>query len=237
MIKIIVNGSCGKMGKRIMSLAAADPKIKIVGALEQNAHPELGKKLEGVAITDDLACIQKADVVLDFTIAAATIKLLEAAKRYKKALVIGTTGLSQDEIDTIGKAAKIIPVLFSPNMSKGVNLLFRQVGDLARSLKGYRIRIKETHHIHKKDAPSGTAKKIAQIIEESSGVKVKDIQSIREGEIIGDHEVAFESDFDVITLSHSAKNRDILAQGAIDAAKWLKGQPAGLYNMQDVLGK
>jgi len=237
MVKIAVNGCCGKMGKRIISLAAADPDMKLVGALERSEHPDLGKQIEGVTISTAPSCIEKADVVIDFTAAASTIKLLGALKKYKKAAVIGTTGLTQDDIDKIYKTAETLPILFSPNMSKGVNILFRQVGQLARSLKGYKVKIKEAHHIHKKDAPSGTAKKIAQIIEENSGVKVEDIQSIREDEIVGDHEVTFVSGLDVITISHSAKTRDILAQGAVDAAKWLAKKTIGLYSMQDVLGK
>ena len=122
-------------------------------------------------------------------------------------------------------------------MSVGVNLLFSMVQEAAATLKGYKVRIKEAHHVHKKDAPSGTAKKIAEVITGQTKETVKDIEAIREGEIIGDHEVTFECDLDTVVLSHSAKTRDIFAQGAVNAAKWLFNKPAGLYSMKDVLEK
>ncbi len=150
-------------------------------------------------------------------------------------MVIGTTGLTDAQTKEIEVAANKLPIVFSTNMSIGVNLLFKLVKETAAKLsKDYSVRIIEAHHIHKKDAPSGTAKHLAAIVG-NTGFKVADIKSIREGEIIGDHEVVFDSGVDTIRLSHSAKTRDIFAKGALAAAKWLVKKKPGLYSMQDVL--
>ncbi|MBU4305974.1 MAG: 4-hydroxy-tetrahydrodipicolinate reductase [Candidatus Omnitrophica bacterium] len=236
MIGLAVNGCCGRMGSRIMALAQADKEFRIVAGLEMKAHPRLGTVVNGIKVSDDLSAIEKADVIIDFTAVQATMNMLGAALKYKKALVIGTTGLNEQEIAAIERASRDIPILFSPNMSVGVNLLFKLVNEAAAKLKGYKVRIKEAHHIHKKDAPSGTAKKIAQIIESETGSCVDDIESVREGEIIGDHEVTFESDVDTVVLRHSAKTRDIFAKGSLQAAKWVAGRACGLFTMQDVIG-
>ncbi|MFH1460708.1 MAG: 4-hydroxy-tetrahydrodipicolinate reductase [Candidatus Omnitrophota bacterium] len=238
MIKLAVNGAYGKMGKRIIFFAQADSETKVILGLEKTGIAEIGSFIDGIKITDDLNQVNNVDLIIDFTQPAATINLLKTALKYKKPVVIGTTGLNPDEIAQIKTAAAKIPIVFSPNMSKGVNLLFRLVKETAVKLTGYSIKIKEAHHIHKKDSPSGTAKKIAQIISQKIKTEIKDsdIEAIRKGEIIGDHEIKFESDLDTIVLSHSAKTRDIFAKGAIDAAKWLIKRPAGLYNMQDVIG-
>jgi len=237
MINIAVIGCCGKMGKRIVALIAKDKELKLTAALEREGHPELNTMIDGVSISDDLSLIKNADVMIDFTPIPDKGELLDAVLRFQKSLVIGTTGLNLEQIKKIEKAAAGAPIVYSPNMSVGVNLLFNLVREAAAKLKNYNVRIKEAHHIHKKDSPSGTAKKIAEIITEKIKKEVIDIEAIREGEIIGDHEVIFESELDTIVLSHSAKTRDIFAQGSLDAAKWLFGKPAGLYCMQDVLGK
>ncbi|MDD5746846.1 MAG: 4-hydroxy-tetrahydrodipicolinate reductase [Candidatus Omnitrophica bacterium] len=236
MIALAVNGCRGKMGKRLIALAAADPELSLVSALEQKGHPELNLPVGNTVVSDDLGGIEKAEVVIDFTSPQASMDMLEAAVRYKKALVIGTTGLSAEQIARINTAAKVIPIVYSPNMSVGVNLLFRLVKEAAEKLKDYRVCITEAHHIHKKDAPSGTAKKLAEIIENQTGVPVNDIRAIREGEIVGDHEIRFESDVDTLVLSHSAVTRDIFTRGALQAAKWVARKPAGIFTMQDVLG-
>jgi len=236
MIKIAICGCAGKIGTRILNLAAEDKDIKVVLGLEAKGHPSVGSKLAGVEVSTEIDNIKTADVLIDFTIPEATMEHLNAALKHRKAIVIGTTGFSQEQIDGIKQAAKKIPVVFSPNMSIGVNLLFRLVKEVAEKLsKGYDIRIVESHHIHKKDAPSGTAKKLAQIIKDASGREVSDIKSIREGEIVGDHKITFESGVDVLELSHSAKTRDIFVQGALVAAKFIAGKEPKLYDMQDVL--
>jgi 4-hydroxy-tetrahydrodipicolinate reductase len=149
-------------------------------------------------------------------------------------MVIGTTGLSEEEKIKVKEASRYIPIVFSPNMSVGVNLLFRLVREAAKTLSDYEVKIIEAHHIHKKDAPSGTAKKLAEIIEKESGKKVTDIKSIREGEIVGDHRVIFDSPLDTIELFHSAKTRDIFAKGALVAARFVVRQKTGLFDMEMV---
>jgi 4-hydroxy-tetrahydrodipicolinate reductase len=237
MINIAISGCCGKMGSRILNLAGQDKNLRIAVALENKNHPQINKIIGDCYVTDNPDDIKNADCLIEFTNPEATMEHLEFALRYKKAVVIGTTGLTPEQVNTIKDAAEKIPIVFSPNMSIGVSLIFRLVKEAAEKLsKDYSVNIVEAHHIYKKDAPSGTAKKLAQIIKEVSGKDVKDIKSIREGEIIGDHEVIFDSTLDTIKLSHSAKTRDIFAQGALEAAKWVVNQKkAGLYDMQDVL--
>lgn len=237
MIKLAVSGALGKMGSRIIALASNDKECQVVLALERKDHPQIGQiSCGGLKITDDTSQIKDTDVLIEFTSPEATMKHLGAALKYKKPFVIGTTGLDEAQKKKIKEASRKIPIIFSPNMSVGVNVLFGLVKEASgRLTKDYCINIIEAHHVHKKDAPSGTAKKIVEIIQQES-CQVEDVKSIREGEIIGNHKVVFDGPFDRIELFHSAKTRDIFAQGAIVAAKWLVKKKAGLYNMQDVLG-
>jgi len=235
MIKIAISGACGKMGQRIIALAREDKNLKVVFGLEDKSNPNVGKIIEEVPISADSSQISSCDCLVDFSAPQATLEYLDYAVKYKKCLVIGTTGLNE-QIDKIKKAAKKIPVVFSPNMSVGVNLFFRLVKEAAEVLKDYQVYLQEAHHVHKKDAPSGTAKKIVQILAES-GFKIKDeeVKVIREGEIVGDHKVFFESGLDKLELTHKAKSRDIFAKGALLAVGWVVDKTAGLYSMQDVL--
>jgi 4-hydroxy-tetrahydrodipicolinate reductase len=236
MIKIGISGAAGKMGKRLINLGRKDKNIEVVFGLEDKSHPLVGKDIEGVKITSSPQIIKECDCLIEFSTPQATIEHLSYLTEYKKCAVIGTTGLDSSQQEEVKKASKVIPIVFSPNMSVGVNLLFKLVKEAAKILKGYRIWLEEAHHIHKKDAPSGTAKKIAQILNEAGfSIKIEDIKSIRENEIVGDHKIVFESDLDRIELFHSAKTRDIFAWGAIKATKWVVGKSAGLYNMEDVL--
>jgi len=236
MIRLAISGCAGKMGARIFNLALDDKDLKPVIGIERTEALKQCLKTDNFKVSDNPDDIKEADVLIEFTAPEATIGHLEYALKHKKAMVIGTTGLSEDQIGRIREASKKIPVVFSPNMSIGVNLLFKLVKEAVEKLsKDYGVRIVEAHHIHKKDAPSGTAKKLAQIINDASGREVSDIKSIREGEIVGDHKVTFESPVDTIELSHSAKTRDIFAKGALVAAKFIAGKKPGLYDMQDVL--
>ncbi|MCM8813275.1 MAG: 4-hydroxy-tetrahydrodipicolinate reductase [Candidatus Omnitrophica bacterium] len=236
MIRVGIYGCCGKMGKRLAALTAADAQCKLTVLVERAGHPEIGQTMHGVQVSDSLDAIAPADVVIDFTVPQASLQLLPAALRHKKALVIGTTGMDAAQQEQVKQAARAIPIVFSPNMSVGVNVLFALIKDAAAKLNDYRVSIVEYHHIHKKDAPSGTAKQIAAIIEAQTGKAVTDIKAIREGEIVGDHDIRFESDVDVLEIRHSAKTRDIFAQGGVAAARWIFGKPAGLYSTKDVLG-
>lgn len=223
MIKICVSGSRGKMGARIIALAKADSALKVGGQFDIDEDPA--------------PHIKDCDCLIEFTTPKATMEHLALCERFKKPMVIGTTGLSDDEKDRIARAAKKIPVVFSSNMSVGVNILFKLVEDASRALGAdYSVRIKEAHHVHKKDAPSGTAKELARIVKDKSPGADIPIESIREGEIVGDHTVTFESGVDKIELFHSAKTRDIFAKGALEAARFIVGKRAKLYNMREVLG-
>ena len=236
MVKVIVSGACGKMGKRIIQLAKGDSQIDLIAGLEHEGHPDVGKVVEGVKIIGDSNQIKSCDCLIDFSAPAASIAHLPHLIKFKKAVVIGTTGLDQDQQKAIKEASKSIPVVFSPNMSIGVNLLFRLVKMAGGALKNYKVYVEEAHHVHKKDAPSGTAKKIAQILnKEGFSIKNEDIKAIREDEIIGDHRIVFESGMDKIELFHSAKTRDIFAQGAVRASRWVADKGAGLYSMEQVL--
>jgi 4-hydroxy-tetrahydrodipicolinate reductase len=246
MIKLVVSGCCGKMGKRILTLAAGEGEFEIVGGLENETHPEVGKKLADVLklsiadviITNSPDVIKKGDVLIEFTSPAATIGHLDFALKYQKPMVIGTTGLDENQIQRIQEASSHIPIVFSPNMSLGVNLVFRIVNEAVQRLgKDYQVDIVEAHHVHKKDSPSGTAKRLAEIVKNTEGREGQDIpiESIRENEIVGDHQVRFDSPQDTITIKHSAKTRDIFAQGAIEAAKFAVVQDPGLYGMQNVI--
>ena len=249
MIKIAVSGAYGKMGSKIINLALKDQNLKVVVGLEQKGHPQIGNSIKGIKISGNPEDIKDVDCLIEFTNPQASLEHLNYLLSYKKAGVIGTTGLDPQQVEKIKEACRSVPIVFSPNMSIGVNLLFKLVKETALKLSSnYKVSITEAHHIHKKDSPSGTALAIAEIVKEARGVEVSDteccpeghppvgIRSIREGEIVGEHKVTFDSLLDTIELSHSAKTRDIFAQGALEAARWVVEQKAGLYSMEDVIG-
>ncbi len=237
MINLAVSGCLGRMGGRITELAFADKDFQVLTVLERKDHSEVHRPLHNLSIATDPSALKGADVLIEFTSPQATLEHLSSCLQHNVKMVIGTTGLSEDEIGTIQKAAQKLPIVLSSNMSVGVNVLFKLTREAAQKLgEDYQVKIIEAHHVHKKDAPSGTAKTLAQVIEGACGRKVSDIQSIREGEIIGDHQVIFESSVDTITISHQAKTRDIFAKGALVAAKFIAGKKKGLFSMQDVLG-
>ena len=237
MIKLGISGFCGKMGQRVFTLAQNDKSFKVVLGLENKDHPQNNKVISGVKVTNDAEEIRHCDCLIDFSSPQALTANIRYLSEFKKSAVIGTTGLAEADLKHLKAAAKIIPIVFSPNMSIGVNLLFRLLKEAAGVLKGYQAKIEETHHVHKKDAPSGTAKEIAKIINQQGfKLEIKDIVSKRQGEVVGDHKIIFESNVDKLELFHSAKTRDIFAQGALAAVRWVVGKPAGLYSMEDVLG-
>jgi len=175
-------------------------------------------------------------VLIEFTTPEATLEHLAIALKHKKAMVIGTTAIDSAGVKEITEASKKIPIVYSPNMSVGVNLLFRLTRESAGVLKDCSVSMTEAHHKHKKDAPSGTSKRLAQIIREAAKKEDIPIESIREGEIIGDHTVFFDGEFERLELTHRAKSRDVFASGALLAAKFASRKKKGLFNMQDVLG-
>ena len=238
MIQLAISGCLGRMGQSIIRLALEDKKFAIKTLLENKNHPQINQKINGLSISTDISAIKGCDVLIEFTTPDATMENVKACIEHNVKMIIGTTGLNNEQLEEIKKASQKIPIVFSSNMSVGVNLLFK-LTELAAQKTGhsYSIRITEAHHIHKKDAPSGTAKTLEQIAERAGDRDVEKINSIREGEIVGDHDVIFESDQDILTLRHHAKSRDIFAKGALVAAKFLAGKRKhALFNMQDVLG-
>ncbi len=232
MLKLCIAGAAGKMGKMIHRLAAADDKIEVTGLLENKGHPEAGGE-----ITDDIGrAFSGADCVIDFTSPEAVVEHAGACRELKLPMVIGVTGLDASRENAVKEAAKDIPVVFSPNMAPGVNLLFAIAAKAAAVLSDdFDIRVDETHHVHKKDAPSGTAKMILSVIRDSSGTEAP-CEAKREGEVVGNHGITFDNAFETLEIRHNAKTREVFASGAIRAAKYIVSKPAGLYSMSDVLG-
>lgn len=237
MIKLAVSGCKGRMGESITRLALEDKEFALTALLEREDHPDVGATAHHLSVSADNAVLAGCDALIEFTSPGATVANLQACLDHSVKMVIGTTGLASEQTEKIKSAAEQIPIVFASNMSVGVNILFKLTQIAAQKTgTSYTINMSEAHHVHKKDAPSGTAKTLAEIAEKASGTKVENIESIREGEIIGDHSVVFESGEDIITVSHHAKNRDIFAKGALVAAKFLADKDKGLFNMQDVLG-
>lgn len=244
MIKIVISGICGKMGKSIACLAGNDKEFEIMGALEAENSPCIGKYIgETIGlgnvnkrVVSDLDKIKDDfDVLIEFTRPKSTLMHLETAVQKKIGMVIGTTGFSAGEVDSIKEASKKIPIVFSPNMSVGINVLFEISAELARLLgTDYEIEIVEAHHNQKKDAPSGTAKKLGEVIMQATK-KMPPMHSIRAGDIVGDHTIVFAGRSERIELTHRAHSRDTFSKGALLAARFLIGKKHGLYDMKDVI--
>ena len=265
MIKVVVAGASGRMGGRLVSLIKESSGLQLVGALERKGHPAIGADAGdvagcgriGVAVTDNLAGrAEHADVLLDFTKPDVSLAHMAIMAAYRKAIVIGTTGLSAKQLAELQKLAKQVPCVFSPNMSVGVNVILKVLAEMARTLgEDYDIDIQEAHHRLKKDAPSGTALKIAQVLADATGKDLDKaavygrkgmvgerkkgeigIHAIRAGDIVGDHTVLFGGPGEQIEVTHRAHSRDTFARGALRAARWVVTKPPGLYGMHDVLG-
>jgi len=265
-IPVIVMGAAGRMGTQIISLLREQKELSLAAAVEYKTHAAIGRdagevaggeKL-GVTITPDLPrALKSGRVVIDFTTPEVTTETAAMAAKAAVPLVIGTTGLTDGQQRAVQAAAKKIAVLLSPNMSIGVNLLFQLAAQAARALgPSYDIEIIEAHHRMKKDAPSGTAMHLARLLAEATGRKLEQaavysrhgkeaarqpgqigIQSIRGGDIVGDHTILFAGAGERLELTHRASSRDNFARGALLAAKWIVDQPSGLYSMRDLLGK
>ena len=235
MIKLGIAGVCGKMGRRIIELAYKDRDFEVMLALEKKGIPQIGKELGKLKISSSPDGMFLIDVFVDFTIPEATEVNLDYAAKYKKAMVIGTTGLNDNQLKKIEEVSKVVPVVFSPNMSVGVNVLFTMLPEIAKRLgQNYSVEIVEAHHKEKKDAPSGTARKFGQILTDATKKEIP-IHAVRLGDITGDHTIIFCGNSERIEIKHQAHSRDLFALGALKAAKWVMGKPEGLYSMQDVL--
>lgn len=262
-IKVIVSGACGRMSSRVIANLIAQQDMKLVGALEREGHPGLGKDIgevlhlgsTGVKLSKESEeVIKNGDVLVEFSTPEATLEHLGIAVKFKKSAVIGTTGFSSAQLNEIKKLAKEIPCLLSPNMSICVNLLFRLSRETASVLKDYDIEIVEMHHALKKDAPSGTALKIAQVISEALGLNLDKsgvygrkgftgerkkeeigIHSIRGGDVAGDHTVIFAGQGERLELTHRASTRDAFALGAIKVIRFIANAKPGLYDVEAML--
>lgn len=251
------------MGRRLVALAHEDDALTVAAAIEAAGHPQQGRDAGelagvgaiGVALSDQLAA-GAADAVIDFTIPVGFRAAMAACVETKTALVVGTTGLTDDDHANIDEAAKTIAVLQAPNMSLGVNLLFALAGQVARTLgDDYDIEIVEAHHRFKVDAPSGTALGIAEAVCDATGKDINNVlvhgreggdaerkrgeigmHALRTGDVVGRHTISFGTLGEELQLGHIASTRDVFAHGALKAAKWLAGKPAGRYTMKDVLG-
>jgi len=263
-MKLVVNGALGRMGQRILILASENPDIEITGAVEfesehfgQDAGEITGIGTLNVPLTVDLSkAVTNSDVVIDFTWPDNILKTAEICGRAEIPLVMGTTGLKKEQQEEFNRLVSSIPCVLAPNMGIGVNLLFKLAGETASILGDeYDIEITEAHHRFKKDAPSGTANRLAEIISEAlernldeearygrHGItgersrKEIGIHSIRIGDVVGEHTVSFGTIGERIELVHKAHSRDAFAKGAIRAAKFVCSAKPGLYDMQDVLG-
>ena len=220
-VRVLLIGAAGRMGKTVFDLAQNDQEIEIA------AQCDLGDPIEPV--------INSCDVAVDFSQADAVDEICRAALQHRKSLVIGTTGHSQQQRKKIEETGYSVPIVFASNFSVGVNLLFWLTRKAAELLgPDFDPEIVETHHKMKKDAPSGTAKTLAEILKAVRNSEIP-IQSIREGDVVGEHSVIFSGLGERLELTHRAASRQIFARGALRAAKWIIGRPPGLYSMQDVV--
>jgi len=256
-IKVIVCGARGRMGQEVISLIQKEKGWELIGAIESPEHPELGIEiLRGLRVTSNLQeVIQKDSVIIEFTNPSATLDHLQIARENRVAMVIGTTGFKSLEVEEIKETSRVIPILLSPNMSVGINLLFALVKEIAQILRNFDKEIIEVHHRLKQDAPSGTAYRIAQILAEVEdkdlsqiatygrrGVKGErregeiGVHSIRGGTIVGEHTVIFAGEDERLEITHRAESRKIFARGALLGARFIVQKERGLYDLQDVLG-
>ena len=244
-MKILVIGAHGDMGKRVIDILNNHPKFEYFKGIDL-------KKGENITDHIDEDLTRSCDGIIDFSSPSLSMKVMEYAVKFKKPIVIATTGFNENEIGRIKEAAKSIPIVFSPNMSKGVNIMFHLIDELVKLIPEYENEIVEIHHNRKKDAPSGTAKKLAEIIENNKNVKrIYDrtkisqareqnelgISSLRGGDVAGEHTVYFFGNGERLEITHRVSNRNTFAQGAVDAMAFLFTKPNGLFTMMDVLNR
>jgi len=265
MINVVVSGACGRMGKLLLRAVVEEEGMMVAGAVERTGHPSLGKDAgevigsdnkSGIIIADNPEeVMNKGDILVEFNVPGPTMSHLPVAAEKGNAVIIGTTGFSSEDKKEIERFSSKIPVLFSPNMSVGVNALFRTAGEVARLLgSDYDVEIIETHHRLKKDAPSGTAIRLGEIIADARGEKLGDvavygrkgmtgekkpgtigIHAVRGGTVSGEHTVIFAGDSERLELVHRAESREVFVRGVIKAIRFMSDASPGLYDMQDVL--
>jgi 4-hydroxy-tetrahydrodipicolinate reductase len=263
-LKLAVAGSGGRMGRALIEVILQARELKLCSAIEQSASPVLGKDAGqlvgspcGVKVGDDVSqAVEGCDVMLDFTRPEGTLRHVEACRQARVKMVIGTTGFSEKQKQLLRNAARDIGIVFAPNMSVGVNLAFKLVETAAKVLaQDFDMEIIEAHHRHKVDAPSGTALRLGEVLAQATGRSLKDcavygregatgerapstigFSIVRGCDIVGDHTVLFAGIGERLEITHRAASRATFALGALRAARFVASQPAGLYDMQDVLG-
>ncbi|MFQ5587764.1 MAG: 4-hydroxy-tetrahydrodipicolinate reductase [Nitrospiria bacterium] len=263
-MKIIVSGAAGRMGRAILESLYEEDELELSAAFEKKGHPALKKDAGdligigtwGTALSEfTKKALQRGDVVIDFTFPQGTVQMVQEAHARGKAMVIGTTGFSKDHLKTVEDAAQKIPIVLSPNMSVGVNVMFKLIAEAAQALgTSYDVEILEIHHRLKKDAPSGTAIRMGEVAAAARNTTLQQsgrftrqgnigarpggeigLQTLRAGDVVGEHTVTFAGPGERIELTHRAHNRNNFARGALMAARWIVNQPPGLYDMMDVL--
>jgi 4-hydroxy-tetrahydrodipicolinate reductase len=262
--RIAMIGAAGRMGRAIIRTLGESPEAELVAAVERPGSPDLGQDAGalagvgalGVLVQPHLPAAGDADVWIDFSAPASSVGNVRAAAALGTRIVVGTTGLSAEDKQAVVVAARTIPVVLAPNTSVGVTVLLKLVADAARALgPSYDIEVVETHHRAKRDAPSGTALRLAEAAAEATGRDLAEaaryarhgdigprtpeeigIQTLRGGDVVGDHTVFFFGLGERVEITHKASSRDVFARGAVRAAEWLAGKGPGLYDMRDVLG-
>lgn len=261
-LRLVVAGAAGRVGRRIIALAQESGRFELVGALEASGHADLGADIGEMAgigpvgVKLSTACEEVAEVMIDFSPPAAAVEHAESCALSRTPLVVGTTGLDDEQVARLQGSSHQSAVLLAPNMSVGVNLLLRVVGEVARRLgEDYDVEIVESHHRFKRDAPSGTALALARQIAEAREYAWPDclthgrqgkettrqeqtigMHAVRAGDIIGEHRILFSALGETVELRHNAHSRDTFVRGALRAAEFVADQPAGWYSMADVLG-
>jgi 4-hydroxy-tetrahydrodipicolinate reductase len=264
-VELVVAGAAGRMGGRLIALARDAGDLRVRGAFERPGHPAIGKDAGEVAGAGHLGVPIAADpaplltsgrVLMEFTAPEPTLEHLQLVAARGGGAVVGTTGLQPVQVEEVRRLATRAAILFSPNMSVGVNLAFRVLALMAKALgDDYDVEITEIHHRMKKDAPSGTAAKMAEVVAEALGRRIEDagvygrhgltgerttkeigVHALRGGDVVGEHTVVFSTAGERLELTHRAHSRDTFAHGALRAARFVATAPPGLYSMHDVLG-
>jgi 4-hydroxy-tetrahydrodipicolinate reductase len=260
-IQLGINGAAGRMGQRLVCLSREDPELAVAAALEAPGHPALGKDVGevcglgpiGVPVRAEIPLSDRVEVMIDFSVPEATLKVLSLCVERRIPIVIATTGFEAEQRREIDSAAHHVAVLMAPNMSLSVNVLFALCRQAATLLGGkdFDVEIVERHHRYKKDAPSGTAMQFARIVQEVMGGELRHgregltgerprgeigMHALRVGDNVGEHTVIFSTLGETLELTHKGHTRDSYARGALAAAKFLAGKAAGSYSMRDVLG-
>lgn len=251
MIKVVVAGAFGRMGTTLSRMIAESQTLELAGGVDVRSGAQFGAGVVEPAGLDAFLEEKRPDVLIDFTVAAAAVENIRCAADHGIALVVGTTGFTDEQAAANLSAIEgRVPAVVSSNYSIGVNIFWQLIRAAAPLLAGYDIEVIEAHHRYKKDAPSGTAKTILEILDEALGEREKvygregmvergseiGVHAIRGGDIVGDHAVLFAGNYETITLSHRAYDRAVFATGALRAAEWVVGRPAGIHTFAEVLG-